>query len=143
MKDGDGPSQRWGMGEFAASISGRDRVVDGAVTEAERLYALFTHLSLLIVHLIGIPILPALIMWLIKKDKSPFIDDHGREALNFQISLTIYFVALIPLAVISCGIGAILAIPMYILAIYGMVVGAIAAHKGQYFRYPMCIRLVH
>ncbi len=142
MKPGRDPSQRWGMGAFADSIAGRDRVADAGVTESERLYALFTHLSLLVVHITGIPVVPALILWLIRKDRSAFIDDHGREAVNFQISLTIYTLAIIPLALLSCGVAAVLYIPVYILAIYGMIVASIAAHKGQFYRYPMCVRLL-
>lgn len=130
------------MGAFADSIAGRDRVADAGVTESERLYALFTHLSLLVVHITGIPVVPALILWLIRKDRSAFIDDHGREAVNFQISLTIYTLAIIPLALLSCGVAAVLYIPVYILAIYGMIVASIAAHKGQFYRYPMCVRLL-
>ncbi len=106
--------------------------------EWERLYAVFTHLSLIAAQIV--PILPALIMWLIKREKSAFIDDHGREALNFQISLVVYFLA--GLALMVVGIGFLILFAAWVLGIVGMIMGAVSAGKGRYFRYPVCLRLV-
>jgi uncharacterized Tic20 family protein len=117
------------------------RVIDPSARESERTYALFLHLTLLLVHF-AVPIVPALIMWLIKRDQSPFIDDHGREALNFQISLVIYAIVggvLIP----ACGMGVLLIAAAYALGIVGMVLAAVAASRGEYFRYPATIRFLH
>lgn len=125
-----------GMGEHAES----PRHVDLTVTADQRTYALFMHLSLILAH-VFIPIAPALIMWLIKRKESPFLDDHGREALNFQISLLIYFcisLVLVP----ACGIGFVGMAALYILGIVGMVLGAAAANRGEYFRYPATLRLI-
>lgn len=112
---------------------------DPHAVEWERTYSMFTHLSLLAAHF-GLPIAPALIMWLIKRDQSPFVDDHGKEALNFQITLTIYFVASLCLS--FCGIGVALAVGVYVLGLVGMILAAVAANKGRFYRYPMTIRLV-
>src|SRR5688572_15184835 len=97
-------------------VNGNGRVVDPHATEGERVYTMFLHLTM-IVALVWVPVVPALIMWLVKKDRSPFIDDHGREALNFQFSLLCYAVAAI---VLTCGVGIVLLVPIYILAIVGM-----------------------
>jgi len=117
-----------------------------ATTDADvRSYASFTHVVPLLAHLGGpfiIPLVAAIIMWQIKKDQSPFLDDHGRESTNFQLSLLIYAVLVIPIAVITCGMGALLAIPLLILNIVGCVLAAKAAHRGEYYRYPMSIRVV-
>ncbi len=106
---------------------------------------MFQHIVPLIAHLGGpivVPIIAAVIMWQIKKDQA-YLDDHGREATNFQISLALYTLVIIPLlAVVTCGIGAVLYIPLIVLNIYGSVRGGMAANKGEYFRYPMCLRLV-
>jgi uncharacterized Tic20 family protein len=117
-------------------------------SENDRSYATFQHVVPLVAHLGGpivVPIIAAVIMWQIKKQQ-PFLDDHGREATNFQISMAIYWIAslvVIPIiAVLTCGIGALLYIPLLILNVYGCVRGAMAANKGEYFRYPMCLRLV-
>jgi uncharacterized protein len=117
-----------------------DGLFDPAAQEWEKNYAIFQHLSLLSV-LIGVPIVPILIMWLVRRDRSPFIDDHGKEALNFQISLCIYTLASIPLSMI-CGIGVPLMIAAWVLGVVGMILATVAASKGRYYRYPMCLRLV-
>jgi uncharacterized Tic20 family protein len=119
------------------------RVKDAQAQEWERTYAMFNHLSLLTVHAL-LPVIPALVMWLIKRDRSPFIDDHGREAVNFQISLVLYALLGVPVvALLTCGVGAVLWVAVWALGIVGMILGAIAAHKGEYFRYPACIRFLH
>ncbi|MGH7244963.1 MAG: DUF4870 domain-containing protein [Phycisphaerales bacterium] len=108
-------------------------------------YATYTHLVPLIAHLgtpFIAPLIAAIIMWQIKKDQSPFLNDHGREATNFQISLVIYAVAVGILGVITCGFGWILSIPLIVLNIVGCVLAAKAAHRGEYYRYPMSIRVV-
>jgi uncharacterized Tic20 family protein len=78
-----------------------------------------------------------LILWLIGKGKSPFVDDHGREVLNFMISYVIWF--------LLCGLTLVLAILIPVLVVVGfvaMIRGAIAAGNGEYFRYPMVIRFL-
>jgi uncharacterized protein len=119
------------------------RLVDPQAQEWERLYATFTHLSLLMVHVL-IPVVPALVMWLIKRDRSPYLDDHGREAVNFQISLCLYAVIIIPIVgLLTCGLGWLLYVPLYVVGIVGMIMAAVAAHRGEYFRYPATIRFLH
>jgi len=112
-----------------------------APLEWERTYSMFVHLTLLLTHVLPVPVVGALIMWLIKRDLSPFVDDHGKEAVNFQISLLLY--ALVGFALLPiCGIGIGVWIGCYILGLVGLILGAIAANKGQYHRYPMCLRFV-
>ena len=91
-------------------------------------------------HLLGIftGFLGPLIIWLIKKDSSPFVDDQGKEALNFQI------VALI--ATFACFLGFCLA-PFLILAVQVIrivfsVIGTIKANQGIAYRYPLTFRLI-
>lgn len=110
-----------------------------ALAEWERTYAMWTHLLLLAGHFV--PIVPTLILWLIKRDQSLFVDDHGKEALNFQITIVIYMVAGVILTAVCVGIPLIIA--TYALAIVGMILAAVAARRGEYFRYPMTIRLIH
>jgi uncharacterized protein len=119
-----------------------ERLVDEAATSDERTYAVFTHLSLL-AHLLtgGLGIVVAIVMWLVKKDSSPFIDDHGREAINFQITLIIYLIACAFL-VMLCGIGVVIMPFVYVLAIVGMIMAVKAANRGEYFRYPATIRFL-
>jgi len=119
------------------------KLVDPAATQEQKTYALIMHLSLLASHFVPFAlVLAPLIMWQIKKDESAYLDDQGREIVNFQLSLLLYGVLLTVLALITCGFAAIGFIPLYILAVVGMIMGAIAAGKGEYFRYPATMRLI-
>lgn len=128
-------------------VNERGRAFDPDVTDDERTYALIMHLSL-IAHLFltliafGIP----LIMWLVKKEESPFLDDHGREAVNFQISLLIwsiiFTIAAVPITIITCGVGFFVAFIPTVVAVVGMIQAAVAANRGEFYRYPMTFRFV-
>lgn len=128
-------------------VNERGRAFDPDVTADERSYALWIHLSLLahiVLSLVAI-IIPV-ILWQVKKDESPFLDDHGREAVNFQISLiiwsVIFTVAAIPIGFLTCGVGFILAFVPYVLGIVGMIQASTAANRGEFYRYPMTMRFV-
>jgi uncharacterized Tic20 family protein len=114
--------------------------VDPSVSEWERHYALAMHLSLLASALL-LPVVPVLVMYLIKRGESRFVDDHGREALNFQITLLIY-AAIGALLVPACGIGFVVLVAALVLALVGMVLAAVAANQRRHFRYPACIRFL-
>jgi uncharacterized Tic20 family protein len=118
-----------------------DRFFDEGAFERERTYAMFMHLTCVLVFVIVIPVVVPLIMWLAKRYDSPFLDDHGKEAVHFQLSLFLYGLLLIPIGIITLGVGAILgAIGIFILGIVGTILGAQAANRGEYFRYPMTMR---
>lgn len=124
-------------------VNERGRAYDPDVTDDERTYALMMHLTLLgHVVLSLIAIIAPIIMWQIKKDTSPFLDDHGREAVNFQLSLVILSILLIPIGILTCSAGFFLYIPLYVLALIGMIQAAQAANRGEFYRYPMTFRLV-
>jgi len=104
-------------------------------TPDENTMAMLAHLLALFTAFLG-----PLIIWLMKKDESDFVNDQGKEALNFGISITIYyFVAGLSLIVV---IGIILLPVVGIFALVNIIRGAIAANKGERFRYPLCIRLI-
>lgn len=112
--------------------------------EWERNHALWTQLSLVLAFVPGVGTVLAigatLLLWLMKRDTSRFVDDHGREVMNFQISLLIYSIVCLPLYFILIGIPIILAV--YIAAVVGLIRGAVAAHRGDVFRYPICLRFI-
>ena len=85
-------------------------------------------------------ILGPLIVWLVKKDEYAFVDDQGKEALNFQISITIY--SLVSGILILALIGIVLLIAVIIFSVVMTVIAAIKANGGEYYRYPLTIRLV-
>lgn len=118
------------------------KLVDPYANSGDRTYAIFLHLTLLISQ-ITLPIVPVLVMWLIKKDQSPFLDDHGKESLNFQIALLLYTIGFVIVGILTLGLGLLLLIPLWILGMVCMVLAAVAASRGEYYRYPACLRLVH
>ncbi len=100
------------------------------------------HLSPL-AGLIGIPfvnVVAPLVIWLMKKEESPEIDRHGKEVLNFQISLMIYF--LISAILVIIAIGFVLAILVGLFGLAMIIMGAIDASNGKLRRYPATIRFI-
>ena len=81
-----------------------------------------------------------LVIWLLKKEEFPFVDDQGKEALNFQITCLIGF--LIGLVTIPLLIG-ILIIPVIgVLWLIFTIIASIKASEGVSYRYPFAIRLI-
>jgi hypothetical protein len=121
------------------------------LSDEHRLYAAWIHFVCLVgwIPVIAtsggafmVPALCATAMWLIKKNESPFIDDHGREAINFQLSVLLLGILLVPLSIVTCGLAAVLYIVLPVLALVGAVLAGLAALRSAYFRYPVCIRMV-
>lgn len=107
-----------------------------------RMWAVVAHLSPLLGWLIpyaGNIILP-LIVWLIKREESPFIDDQGKEAVNFQITVTIAMT--ISTILIFLCIGFLLMLVVGIGALVLMILAAIQANNGVPYRYPFTLRLI-
>ena len=110
-----------------------------------RMWAMICHLA----GLAGlIPFTPAfgsiiapLIIWQIKKDDHSFIDEHGKEALNFQISIGIYALVSLLLIPVFC-IGAFLLTAVGIFNLVFLLIAAIKANNGFHYRYPLCIRFI-
>lgn len=104
-------------------------------TSDEKTMALLAHVLPVVAGFMG-----PLIIYLVKKDESPFIRKHAAEALNFQISATIYALVSIPLIFIVIGIFTLMAIG--VMAIVFAIIGAVKANEGGFFKYPLTIRLV-
>lgn len=119
----------------------------------ERQWAMFAHLSALAGGIltsgwagsIGCFIGP-LIIWLVKKDTMPFVDDQAKEALNFNITVGIVFFALFLLALLTFGIGLVISVPLWIIIgiawLVFTIIAAIKANEGVAYRYPFTLRLV-
>ena len=86
-------------------------------------------------HLLG-----PLIVWLAKRDDSPEIDAHGKESLNFQISMLIYNV----IAAVFCLVltGFVFLAVLWVLNAVFVIIAAIQASDGKFYRYPMTIRFI-
>jgi len=97
----------------------------------------------LLCHLLGLftSFITPLIIWLLKKDEDSFVDDQGKEALNFQITVLLAGIISAVLVPVFC-LGALLATVVSILDIVFAIMGTVKASKGEAYRYPICIRLV-
>lgn len=113
----------------------------------QRTWGMFCHLAALSAFFSGIGfVLGPLIVWLIKRDEMPFVDDQGKEALNFNITVFIVAAVLWLFALVTLGIGLLIVVPLWI--VIGLVwlivtiVAAIKANEGEYYRYPFALRLI-
>ena len=115
---------------------------DPSVSADERTWGLLAHLSALAGFVIPFGnLLGPLVIWQIKKNEMPFLDDQGKEALNFQITLTIAFLVSAILVFILIGF-----LLMLIVGIGGLVmtiIAAVNANNGVRYRYPFTLRLIN
>lgn len=118
-------------------MNGTNPTVDGGASQDDRTIAMLTHLSGIIVNVIG-----PLVVWLIHKDKPEkgFIIDQSKEALNFQITVLFGYIIAAILAAILIGIA--LHTLVWIACIIFCIIAGLAANKGERYRYPFAIRLV-
>ncbi len=112
------------------------------INKDARMWAMFCHLSGLaglLVPIVGNIVAP-LVIWQVKKDNFPFVDEQGREAVNFQISMSIYgFVAAL-LCFVCIGIPLLVAV--YIVDVVFLLIAAVKANNGFHYRYPLTIRFI-
>ncbi|HET6228730.1 MAG TPA: DUF4870 domain-containing protein [Longimicrobiaceae bacterium] len=112
-----------------------------ALTQEERTNAMLCHVLSLCGYVIPMGhIIGPLIIWLSKKDTSAYVDRHGRESLNFQISMMIYVIGAFILMFLLVGF-----FLLPVLAVFHIVVVIIAsmrANEGREYRYPLCIRFL-
>ncbi len=107
----------------------------------ERNYAMYCHLSTLLGWLIPLgDLILTLVLWSTWRERSSFVDAHGREALNYQLNF--YFWATI-FALLSCFfIGIPFLIVLALIDVIVPIIAAVKASKGESFRYPAIIRFV-
>jgi len=113
----------------------------GTPSNEEKQWALFAHLSALIGFIIPFgSIIGPLIIWQVKKNEMPFVDDQGKEALNFQITMAIAVIVCIVLMFVL--IGFLLIWIVGLLDLIFTIIAALAANNGQAYRYPLSLRLI-
>jgi uncharacterized protein len=101
----------------------------------EKGWALGAHLSALVAQFIG-----PLLIFLIQGPKSPFVRAHAAEALNFNLTVTIYFVASLVLMLVLVGFVTMLA--AMVLWFVCTIIATVKAGNGEGYRYPLTIRFV-
>lgn len=102
----------------------------------ERQWAMLGHIGAIVLGFLS-----PLLVWLIYRERSAFINDQGREALNFQITLVIgWFVAFV---LSFIGIGLLLFPLLWVTNLAFCIIAGLAANKGELYRYPVTLRLVN
>lgn len=118
------------------------------LTQEQKTWGMIAHLSALVGFLIPFGnIVGPLVVWLIKKDTMPFVDDQGKEALNFNITVAIVVAGLMivgtVLLVILIGfLFYLLAAVVGVAALVFMIIAGIKANEGVSYRYPYIFRLI-
>ncbi len=119
-----------------------EKKVANADQKQERTWAVFCHLSALVAF-VGIPfgnILGPLVIWLIKKSEMPLVEEEGKSALNFQISMTIYSVVAFILCFVA--IGFLLIFPVILFNVVLVIIASIKTSNGEKFQYPCTIHFI-
>lgn len=119
-------------------------------TSDQQTWRVLSHASAFI-QLVGIPsVVGPLIVWLMRRE-DPVVEPHAREALNFQLSLLIYFVVGVAVAFIAALtiVGLVLTvfiilalIALFLLELVFALLATIAASKGEMYRYPLNLHLI-
>jgi uncharacterized Tic20 family protein len=86
-------------------------------------------------HLIG-----PLLVWLMKREQFPLVEDQGRVSLNFQISVTLYAIAAGLLSLVVIGIPLLIAVLVFQCVL--VIIAAVRANEGERYRYPLTLRFV-
>lgn len=165
IDEGEHAGLGWAFSLFALFVGGSLMVVVGAtllalrsgsaqsgfdaelqqLTRADKQmqkWAMFTHLSALCLYL-GIPfgnLLAPLILWQLKRKESPLIEQEGKEALNFQLSVTLYGLLCLLLTYIFIGL---LLLPALVIAhLIFTIAAAVRIAEGRHYRYPLTLRIL-
>jgi uncharacterized Tic20 family protein len=107
-----------------------------------QIWGIACHLSAL-VAITGLPlghIIGPLVVWLIKRKAHLFINEQGKESLNFQFSMTLYTLVMAPLIYIK--IGMVLIFILVVINFILVIIASLRAYQGETFRYPLKIRFI-
>ena len=101
----------------------------------ERTWAILAHLGG-----VFLSFLVPLVIWLVFRDRSRFVDQHGKEAVNFQITLAIGYLVSIPLMAVL--IGFVTFFGVWVCSIVFSIIAAVAASRYEPYRYPVNVRVI-
>ncbi|TLS38156.1 DUF4870 domain-containing protein [Pseudalkalibacillus caeni] len=111
------------------------------LTQEEKTWGMLSHLTAFAGFLIPFGnILGPLIIWLMKKETMPFVDEQGKESLNFQISMMIY--GIVSGILVFIIVGFLLLAVVAVLEIVLVIMASVKANNGESYRYPLTIRFI-
>jgi uncharacterized Tic20 family protein len=100
-----------------------------------RTFAMLAHLLAIFTCFVG-----PLVIWLVKKEEHPFVDEQGKEALNFQITVAIAYIAASLLSFLC--IGFLLFPAVWVVNLIFCIMACVAVNKGEHYQYPVSIRFI-
>jgi uncharacterized Tic20 family protein len=101
----------------------------------ERTWSIVAHLSPFLASFVGLPFLGPLVVYLVFRDRGPFVRHHAAQALNFQIIVAIGILISVPLMLVLVGF--VTAAIIAVAAIVFQIVAAVEANNGKWYRYPL------
>ena len=115
---------------------------DTETNKDAKTFGMLCHL-LALVGLLGVPfgnVLGPFVMWLLKKNDYAFVDDQGKESMNFQITVMIGVLICLPTMLIFIGFALLPA--LIIFDVVMVIMATMKANEGEKYRYPVCIRFI-
>ena len=119
----------------------RDKVPRRKLTPTEANWAMGCHLAAVFgyISFIGFVVGP-LVVWFLKKGEDEFIDEQGKEAVNFQLSMILYYIGAAILSLVLIGIPIL--IGLFIFQLVEIILGSVRAKEGVSYKYPLTIRFI-
>ena len=118
-----------------SELLGQDVLPTTTPTSDEKTMAVLSHILTIVVGFLA-----PLIIYLLKKDESPFVSAHAKESLNFQITMFLIYIA--------CGILVLLIIGIFmiwaalIIQLILAIIASVKASEGKLYKYPFCLRII-
>ena len=113
------------------------------INKDARMWAMLCHLAGLagvVIPNFILGIIAPLVIWQIKKEDDPFINENGKEAVNFQITVSIFSLICIPFIFIVIGIPLLIAVEIFNLVC--VIIAAIKTNNGEHYSYPIAFRFI-
>jgi hypothetical protein len=118
-----------------------DRLINARITMESRTWAMLLHLSVFLGYVIPLGgLIAPILIWQLKKEQFPDLDQHGKMVVNFIISMLIYSAIAFILTFVLIGI--FVGIALMIIGVAYPIIGAIKANNGEFWKYPLILQLL-
>lgn len=128
-------------GQTATAAAGPPGAAREPGAPAARNWAMWCHLSALGGYFVPLGgLIAPLVLWLVGRERDPFIDEQGKEAVNFRLTLLLYYLVGFLLIFVIIGFFLLAAVALFDLVL--TIVAGVRASSGEHFRYPLTLRMV-
>ncbi len=107
----------------------------------EKTWAVLCHVTTFAGHAVPFGnIIGPLIIWLLKRQEMPWVDEQGKEALNFQITISIFFI--ISFVLVFLLVGFLLLPVVFLLDLIFVILAIVKTAQGEHYHYPLSIKFI-